>query len=81
VALAAAARDWSRLIPTGCIAVALTFFSQISWRNPWGWWAPMVVGLALALYFARIRTREPDAEAAPQVLPEPGEQFAADSAP
>lgn len=81
VALAAAARDWSRLVPTGCVAVLLTFFSQIQWRNPWSWWTPMVIGLALALYFARIRTREPDAGAAPQVLPEPGEQFAADRTP
>ena len=76
VALAAAARDWSRLIPTGCVAVALPFFSQIQWHNPWSWWTPMVAGLALALYFARIRP-----EAAPQVMPEPGEQFAADGAP
>ena len=76
VALAAAARDWPRLIPTGCVAVGLTFFSQIQWRNPWSWWTPMVAGLALALYFARIRP-----EAAPQVVPEPGEQFAADGAP
>ena len=81
VALVAAARDWSRLIPTGCVAVVLTFFSQIHWRNPWSWWTPMVIGLALALYFARIRTHEPDARATPQVLPEPGEQFAADGAP
>ena len=81
VALAAAARDWSRLLPTGCVAVVLTFFSQVQWRNPWSWWTPMVIGLALALYFARIRTRGPDAGAAPQVLPEPGEQFAADGAP
>ena len=81
VALVAAARDWPRLIPTGCVAVVLTFFSQIQWRNPWGWWTPMVFGLALALYFARIRTREPDAGPSPQVLPEPGEQFAADGAP
>ena len=79
VALAAAARDWSRLIPTGCVAVVLTFFSQVQWRNPWGWWTPMVAGLALALFFARIRTHEPGL--APQVVPEPGEQFAADGAP
>jgi hypothetical protein len=78
VALAAAARDWSRLLPTGCVAVGLTFFSQISWRNPWAWWTPMVAGLALALFFARVR---PGAGSAPQVLPEPGEQLAADGAP
>ena len=53
VALAAAARDWSRLIPTGCVVVVLTFFSQVQWRNPWSWWTPMVIGLALAIYFAR----------------------------
>ncbi len=76
VALAAASRDWSRLIPTGCVAVLLTFFSQIHWHNPWIWWTPMVIGLALALYFARIH-----AGPAPQVVPEPGEQFAADGAP
>ena len=35
VALVAAARDWSRLIPTGCVTVVLTFFSQVQWRNPW----------------------------------------------
>jgi hypothetical protein len=81
VALVAAVRDWSRLVPTGCVTVVLTFFSQVQWHNPWSWWTPMIIGLALALYFARIRTREPCAGAAPQVLPEPGEQFAADGAP
>ncbi|MGH3195380.1 MAG: hypothetical protein ACRDOH_12745 [Streptosporangiaceae bacterium] len=78
VALVTAARDWSRLLPTGCVVVALTFSSQIWWRNPWAWWTPMVAGLALALFFARIR---PGSGPAPQVLPEPGEQFAADGAP
>jgi hypothetical protein len=76
VALVAAARDWRRLLPTGCVAVGLTFFSQISWHNPWAWWTPMVAGLALALFFAR-----PGARAVPQVLPEPGEQLTADAAP
>ena len=78
VAMVAAARDWSRLVPTGCVAVALTFFSQIFWRNPWSWWTPMVTGLALALFFARVRS---GTGAASQVLPEPGEQLAADRAP
>ncbi len=76
VALAAAASDWRRLFPTGCVAVGLTFFSQIQWHNPWSWWTPMVAGLGLALFFAR-----PGARAVTQVLPEPGEQFAADGAP
>src|SRR5436190_1839618 len=57
VALAAAATDWSRLLPVGCTAVGLTFFSQVQWHNPWSWWTPMVAGLAVALFFARRRSR------------------------
>jgi hypothetical protein len=79
VALAAAASDWSRLLPVGCTAVGLTFFSQVQWHNPWSWWTPMVAGLALALFFARPRSR--GTCSAPQVLPEAGEQLAADGAP
>ena len=79
VALAAAARDWSRLLPAGATAVGLTFFSQVQWHDPWSWWTPMVAGLALTLYFARPRFTR--ARPAPQVLPEAGEQLAADSAP
>ena len=82
VALAAAARDWSRLLPTGCAAVGLTFFSQVQWHNPWSWWTPMVAGLALALFFARPRRAAVTGTGTmPQVLPEPGEQLAADGAP
>ena len=84
VALAAASRDWSRLIPTGFVAVVLTFFSQVQWRNPWSWWTPMVAGLALALFFARPRRAAgagTGTGTVPQVLPEPGEQFAAGGAP
>jgi hypothetical protein len=76
VALAVAARDWSRLLPVGVVTVVLTFFSQVQWHDPWAWWTPMVAGLALALYFARV---PPSPQ--PQMLPEPGEQFAADGAP
>jgi hypothetical protein len=79
VALAAAARDWSRLLPAGATAVGLTFFSQVQWHDPWSWWTPMVAGLALTLYFARPRFT--GARPAPQVLPEAGEQLAADGAP
>jgi len=78
VALAAAARDWSRLLRAGSVAVALTFFSQVQWHDPWAWWTPMIAGLALALYLARVR---PGSGPLPQVLPEPGEQLAADGAP
>jgi hypothetical protein len=78
VALAAAAADWSRLLPAGAAAVVLTFFSQILWRNPWAWWTPMITVLVLALAFARPRrVRSPAA----RVLPETGEELAADSAP
>ena len=71
-ALAAASRDWIRLVPATAAATVLTFLSQISWRNPWMWWTPMVVVLGLTLLAAR------PARAAPaQVLPEPGERFAA----
>jgi len=84
VALTAAARDWSRLLPAGCTVVGLTFFSQVQWHNPWSWWTPMIAGLALALFFARPRPGRPRSRGtrpAPQVLPEPGEQLAADGAP
>ena len=84
VALAAAASDWSRLLPVGCTTVGLTFFSQVQWHNPRSWWTPMVAGLALALFFARPRPgrlRSGRAQPAPQVLPEAGEQLAADGAP
>jgi len=84
VALAAAASDWSRLLPVGCTTVGLTFFSQVQWHNPWSWWTPMVAGLALALFFARPRPGRPRSgptRPAPQVLPEAGEQLAADGAP
>ena len=88
VALIAAAADWPRLLRTGAVVVALTFVSQIWWRNPWAWWTPMVTALALALYLAR-PARASAAEAgaatgdssAPQVLPEAGEEFVPDGAP
>jgi len=82
VALAAAAADWSRLLPVGATAVGLTFFSQVQWRGAWAWWTPMVAGLALTLFFAWPRPRRSRrARSASQVLPEPGEQLAADGAP
>jgi hypothetical protein len=53
VALIAAARTWSRLLPAALAATALTFISQIAWHGVWAWWAPMMVLLALTLAFAR----------------------------
>jgi hypothetical protein len=76
VALVAASRDWLRLLPTAVTATVLTFLSQVSWRNPWVWWTPIVVVLALTLVSARPRRL-----AAAQVLPEPGEQFVAGGTP
>jgi hypothetical protein len=81
VALIAAAGNWSRLLPAGVGAIALTFFSQIQWRNPWAWWLPMIMLLGLTLYFAREKTVTSSPVTSAQVLPEPGEQFVADGAP
>ncbi len=87
VALIAASRHWSRLFPTGCAVVVLTFFAQAQWHNPWAWWTPMVTGLALTLFLARGKSGKsgasgrPRVVAAAQVLPEPGEQFVPDGAP
>jgi hypothetical protein len=78
VALVAASRDWWRLIPTTATATVLTFLSQVSWRNPWVWWTPMVTLLGLTLLFSY---PWPARSASAQVLPEPGEEFAADGAP
>jgi hypothetical protein len=76
VALVAASRDWIRLLPASVTAIVLTFLAQGSWRNPWLWWTPVVVVLALTLAFAK-----PAGSPAPQVLPEPGEQFVTDGTP
>jgi hypothetical protein len=95
LALIPASRDWTRLLGAGTTAVVLTFFSQIHWHNPWGWWTPMVALLALTLFLAgpgrvgpgRVSREQPRRGrrsrfgAPPQVLPEPGEQFIADGAP
>jgi hypothetical protein len=74
VALVAASRDWLRLLPASVTAIVLTFLAQGSWRNPWVWWTPVVVVLALTLAAAR-----PARPPAAQALPEPGEQFVTDS--
>ena len=54
VALIAASPNWPRLIATSAAAVALTYASQLSWRSPWTYWAPMMAGLALTLFLARV---------------------------
>jgi hypothetical protein len=54
VALIAASRSWSRLVATSIAAATITFVSQVSWHGPWSWWAPMVAGLGLTLFLARV---------------------------
>ena len=58
VALIAAVRTWPRLAATSAAAVTITFASQVSWHDPWGWWVPMVAGLGLTLFFARLPPRQ-----------------------
>jgi hypothetical protein len=53
VALIPAARTWPCLVATSVLTSSLTFASQAAWRSPWGWWGPMVAGLALTLFAAR----------------------------
>ncbi len=57
VALITASRSWSRLIATSLAATTLTFVSEVSWRSPWGWWAAMVAGMGVTLFFARVPLR------------------------
>ena len=64
VALIAAVRSWPRLIATSAAAVTITFVSQVSWHGPWAWWASMVAGLGLTLFFARLPLHRGAAEVA-----------------
>jgi hypothetical protein len=66
IALIAASRSWPRLAATAVVTTTLTFVSQATWRGPWIWWAPMVAGLGLTLFLARVR---PAAPARPGVRP------------
>jgi hypothetical protein len=52
VAVITATTTWPRLLATSVVTGALTFASQVSWRNPWAWWVPMVAGLAVTLLLA-----------------------------
>jgi hypothetical protein len=70
VALIAASTSWSRLVLTSLVAATLTFTSQVSWHSAWAWWAPMVAGLALALFLARVPQ---GAAPAPEALPGPAQ--------
>jgi len=76
VALVAASRDWIRLLPATVTVSVLTFLAQGSWRNPWVWWTPIVLVLALTLAVSR-----PARSPAAQVLAAPGERFVTDGTP
>jgi hypothetical protein len=58
VALIPASRSWLHLITTAVVACTLTFVSQATWRGDWAWWAPMVAGLAITLFLARVPPRK-----------------------
>jgi hypothetical protein len=57
VAVIAAARSWARLVATSVLAMVITFASLASWRGPWAWYAPMIAGLAVTLFLARLPQR------------------------
>jgi hypothetical protein len=75
VALIPATRNWSRLVAASVTAAAVSGVSQGWWRSPWTWWLPMIAGLGLTLFFARVplrRTADPDggtAASPPQKAP------------
>lgn len=54
LAVAAAGRNWPRMVATSAAAVLVTFLSQGTWRDPWTWWLPMITGLGLTLFLARL---------------------------
>jgi hypothetical protein len=66
VALIAASANWSRLVPTSVAATTVTFVSQVGWHGAWAWWVPMIAGLGLTLFLARVpRGPEGSSEPAP----------------
>jgi hypothetical protein len=50
-------RDWARLGATSILVAVITFGSQVSWHGPWAWYAPMIAGLAVTLFLARLPSR------------------------
>ena len=65
VALIATSPNWPRLVATSVAVVALTFAAQLPWRSPWTYWAPMIAGLALVLFLARVPLRTWASQASP----------------
>ena len=68
VALIPAARSWPRLAATSAAVIGLTIAAQAPWRDPWSWWVPMITGLALVLWLARV-PRAPVADQQPRAAP------------
>jgi hypothetical protein len=54
LALITASATWSQLIATSLVAATLTIAGQVRWQAPWSWWAPMMAGLGLVLFLARV---------------------------
>jgi hypothetical protein len=54
VAMVAASTSWHRLVPTSAAAAVVTFASQASWHSLWAWWLPMLAGLGVTLFLARV---------------------------
>jgi hypothetical protein len=86
VALIAASVSWRTLAATSFAASAVTLASQLPWHGAWSWWSPMIAGLALTLFFARLppnfarmlpRHGSPATRTAASGLPSPGPVFAA----
>jgi hypothetical protein len=42
-----------RLAVTALATTAVTMAAQVSWRNPWAWWVPLLCGVAITLALAR----------------------------
>ena len=78
LALVAASRSWSRLAATSIAAITVTFASQVPWQSPWSWWVPMIGGLTLTLFLARVPLRKgPTAQYALAAAGEPSQTMVA----
>jgi hypothetical protein len=71
VALIVAADTWRRLIPTSTVAIAVSFGSQASWHNMWGWWGLVMAGLVLTLCLAGVTAPRDTSTATPAATRSP----------
>jgi hypothetical protein len=58
VSMVVASTSWQRLVPTSAAASVVTFASQAPWHSPWAWWLPMLVGLGVTLFLARVALQQ-----------------------